>query len=163
MEPIFRPGLVGLMAAFALAAPLPAFATLGSDQASIEADRLAMTGNAMPVVNAAGYTVHGYTLPSGTVVREYLATASASGKVFAVAWEGPFKPDLGQLLGARQFAAVDEGARERNREGRRGPMSLRPAGAGNLVIESSGHMRAFTGRAWLSDQLPTGVDADAIR
>lgn len=160
METPFRPRLPGLLAAFALAAPLSAFATLGSDQASIEADRTAMAGTANAVVNAAGYTVQSYTLPSGTVVREYL---SGGGKVFAVGWEGPFKPDLSQLLGARQFAAVNEGTRERNLEGRRGPMSLRPSGASNLVIESSGHMRAFTGRAWLTDQLPTGVDADAIR
>jgi len=152
--------LVGLLTVLSLSTPLTAFATLGSDQASIEADRTAMAGTANAVVNAAGYTVQSYTLPSTTVIREYL---SGGGTVFAVAWEGPFKPDLRQLLGARQFTAVDDGTRERNREGRRGPLSLRPAGASNLVIQSSGHMRAFVGRAWLTDQLPTGVDADAIR
>lgn len=160
MDPSFRPHLAAFVAALSLAAPLQASATLGSDQASVEADRAAMAGTASAVVNAAGYTVQGYTLPSGTAVREYI---SGGGKVFAVAWEGPFKPDLSQLLGARQFAAVDDSTRDRNREGRRGPMSLRPAGAKNLVIESSGHMRAFTGRAWLLDQIPTGVDTDAIR
>lgn len=161
MAPFFRPHVVGLIAALSLAAPWPAFATLGSDQASIEADRVAMAGTAHAVVNAAGYTVQSYTLPSGTVIREYLA--GNSGKVFAVAWEGPFKPDLSQLLGSRQFAAVDESTRDRNREGRRGPMSLKPAGADNLRLESTGHMRAFAGRAWLSDLTPAGVDADAIR
>lgn len=160
MATFFRPPLPGLLAAVFLAAPLSAFAALGGDPSSIEADRTAMAGSASPVVHAAGYTVHAFTVPSGTVIREYLADG---GKVFAVAWEGPFKPDLQQLLGARQFAAVDDGTRERNREGRRGPLSLRPTGARNLQIESTGHMRAFAGRAWLSDQLPTGVDADAIR
>ncbi|MCZ2498432.1 DUF2844 domain-containing protein [Xylophilus sp. Kf1] len=160
MDPSFRLPLAGLAIAACLVAPLPALATLGGDPASVEADRLAMAGIGQPVVQAAGHTVHAYRLPSGTVVREYLAD---SGRVFAVAWDGPFKPDLAQLLGARHFAAMDDSTRERNREGRRGPMSLRPAGAGHLAIESSGHMRAFVGRAWLSDQLPAGVDADAIR
>jgi hypothetical protein len=156
---IFRTA-TGLLWAAGCALPLQAFAALGGDAASVEADRIAMSATAVPAVNGAGYTVQGFTLSSATVVREYL---SGAGTVFAVAWEGPLKPDLRQLLGRRQFNAVDDGTRERNREGRRGPMVLRPAGASNLVIESSGHMRAFAGRAWLTDQLPAGVDTDAIR
>jgi hypothetical protein len=150
----------GLLWAAGCALPLQASAALGGDAATVEADRIAMSATALPVVNGAGYTVQGFTLASAAVVREYV---SGSGTVFAVAWEGPLKPDLRQLLGRRQFNAVDDGTRERNREGRRGPMVLRPAGASNLVIESSGHMRAFAGRAWLTDQLPAGVDTDAIR
>jgi hypothetical protein len=40
--------------------------------------------------------VHRLQLPSGTSVREY---ADAGGTVFAVAWDGPTKPDLNQLPG----------------------------------------------------------------
>ncbi|WP_367949067.1 DUF2844 domain-containing protein [Paraburkholderia sp. NMBU_R16] len=42
------------------------------------------------------YTVHTLTLPSGTVVREYVAS---SGLVFGVAWKGPTLPDLRATLG----------------------------------------------------------------
>ena len=161
LSPLFRARLpaIGLIA---LAASFQASATLGGDGASIENDRVALAATA-PVAptTGLGYTVTAFTLPSGTVVREYLATAS--GTVFGVAWEGPMIPDLKQLLGRRHFASVDDGARSRNREGRRGPMALRPAGSAGLVMESTGHMRAFQGRAYLAEQLPTGVDTDAIR
>ncbi len=149
-----------LLALAAGAAALPAGATLGGDAASVEADRIALQATALPAVAGAGYSVAAFTLPSGTVVREFVAPA---GTVFGVAWEGPLIPDLKQLLGATHFAAVGESTRNRNREGRRGPMALRPAGDAGLVMESSGHMRAFAGRAWLAPQLPAGVDADAVR
>ncbi|QHI99853.1 DUF2844 domain-containing protein [Xylophilus rhododendri] len=152
--------LSGAIAVLACLAPLHAFATLGGDEASIEADRVAMSGTAGTPAPAAAYTVKTFTLPSTTVIREYLG---ASGVVFAVAWEGPAMPDLKQLLGNTHFDAVDSGARSRNREGRRGPMELRPADASGMVFDSTGHMRAFAGRAYLTPQLPAGVDTDAIR
>lgn len=155
-----RRKICGLLTALACIAPLQAFATLGGDDASIESDRLAMNAAAGATTYGAGYSVKNFTLPSGTVVREYLAS---SGTVFGVGWDGPIPPDVRQLLGPRKFAAMDEGARARNREGRRGPGELRPSGASNLVIDQTGHMRAFAGRAYLTDQLPTGVDANAIR
>lgn len=159
-SPPRRRKLSGLLAALALTVPLHALASLGADEASIERDRVALSGVAATPVNAAGYTVRAFTLPSGTVIREYLGT---TGVVFGVAWEGPQIPDLKQLLGSTHFASFTDGARSRNREGRRGPMELRPAGSPNLVMESTGQMRAFAGRAYLSNQLPAGVDTDAIR
>jgi len=162
MQPLPRFPLMtaAFVAALACLAPLQASAALGGDEASVEADRLAMGGTAGTPQPAAAYTAKKFTLPSGTVVREFLSTG---GTVFAVAWEGPQIPDLKQLLGDARFAAMDDAARARNREGGRGPMALRPDAAPNLVIESGGHMRAFSGRAYLSDKLPSGVDADAIR
>ncbi len=151
---------IGLLVALIFAAPLQAFATLGGDAASIETDRTAMGAAAGNTVYGAGYTVQTFTLPSTTVVREFLST---NGVVFGVAWEGPVMPNIKELLGQAQFSAVDSSARTRNREGRRGPMEMRPAGASNLVVDSTGHMRAFAGRAYLTDKIPTGVDADAIR
>jgi hypothetical protein len=33
----------------------------------------------------------------------------------------------------------------------------------DLVIESGGHMRAWSGRAWLPSALPAGVGAEVIQ
>jgi hypothetical protein len=33
----------------------------------------------------------------------------------------------------------------------------------DLVVRSSGHLNAFTGRAYLRSRVPTNVDVDAIR
>jgi hypothetical protein len=46
---------------------------------------------------AATHTMHELQAPTGTKVREYLGN---DGKVFAVSWQGPFRPNLRQLLGA---------------------------------------------------------------
>jgi len=62
----------------------PAFAALGGDAASVDTDAAKMKGQARATA-VAGYTVKEITLPSGTLVREYV---SAEGKVFAVTWSG---------------------------------------------------------------------------
>jgi len=101
------------------------------------------------------YSVHELALPSGTVVREFVAK---SGTVFAVAWRGPAIPDLRQLLGAH-FATY-AGSPQRARGGR-GHLRVQD---GALVVESSGRSRAgFRGRAYLHDALPAGVQMDEIQ
>ena len=86
-------------------------------------------------------------LDSGTVVHEF---AGADGKVFAVSWNGPFLPDLRELLGPSFAALQDSAAR-----GRTSALSIsRP----DLVLVSAGHMRGFEGRAWLPPKLPAGFD-----
>ncbi|WPB56129.1 DUF2844 domain-containing protein [Xylophilus sp. GOD-11R] len=158
----FQRRTIGLLALAAGLLPSLAFATLGGTETSIETDRVAMSATAGANNAGVGYTVRSFTLPSTTVVREYLS--SSTGLVFGVAWEGPAMPDLKQLLGEKHFDSIDSSARSRNREGRRGPMELRPTGdSSGLVFDSTGHMRAFAGRAYLTPQLPNGVDTDAIR
>ena len=47
------------------------------------------------------YNVHEMQSAAGTVVREYISSAGESaGKVFAVTWQGPWPPDMRQLLGS---------------------------------------------------------------
>ena len=76
--------------------PVRASASLGGDVTSVEADQQQM--NAKRAVQANGkYSVHEITTPYGTVVREYV---SPDGKVFGVAWRGPFLPNFQQILGA---------------------------------------------------------------
>lgn len=100
------------------------------------------------------YTVHEIATPSGTVVREF---AAADGRVFAVAWSGPTMPDLRQLLGenfAIYAAPPASGPRAH---------AHRTLTRGDLVVQSSGRMRAFSGRAYLSSLVPSGVAIDGLR
>ena len=103
----------------------------------------------------AAYTDVTRTLPSGTTVHEY---TDASGTVFAVAWSGPFKPDLKDLLG-RHFEPFRKDSAER----KGGAHARGKVRNGDLVVESGGHMGAFEGRAWLASKLPAGFDPLAMR
>jgi hypothetical protein len=146
--------LVWLLAApsmFLLA--LPASATLGEMSTSVEADRASMKASTR-VVPAANYSVHVIDSPSGTAVREYV---SQDGMVFAVAWRGPLMPDLRQTLG-RYFERYSAAASAK-RSGR-GQVTVRES---DLVVQSGGHMRAFSGRAYLPLLLPAGVTLDEVQ
>src|SRR5258708_33505564 len=74
---------------------LRAQAAWGGDTASIQADQVHMQGSRR-MIAANSYTVHEIQADTGTVVREYV---SADGKVFALAWQGPWLPDMRQILG----------------------------------------------------------------
>jgi len=143
----------GLLLALTLSSP--AMAALGSSAGSVDTDRQQMHASALRSTSGGTYTVHEYTLDSGTVVREY---AQSSGMVFAVSWEGPVMPNLQQLLGSEHFTTFTAAARSRGRSG--GPMVLQQSG---LVVRSTGHMRAFAGQAYLPGQLPQGVSIEDIR
>lgn len=100
------------------------------------------------------YTEISRTLKSGTLVHEYV---DGTGSVFAVSWSGPFKPDLQRLLGRHfdRFAQAG-GPRPANR-------SRVDVDTGDLVVQSSGHMGAFHGRAWVPSRLPAGFDPQEIQ
>jgi hypothetical protein len=125
-------------ALIAVGAALPAWASLGGDTASIQADQVHMQGTRQ-MIAAQSYTVHEIQAANGTVVREYV---SSSGKVFAVAWHGPWLPDMRQLLGSYfdQYIQATK-AQSGSRMGRR-PLMIEQPG---LVVESGGHLRAFSG------------------
>ncbi|MGA8862809.1 MAG: DUF2844 domain-containing protein [Gallionella sp.] len=142
----------------ALLCATTAHATLGGDSASIAADGQHMNVKlaARRTVAASGsYTVVASTLPDGTEIRQYL---SSSGVVFAVAWSGPFIPDLRQLLGPHFDTMVSRQAGLSNAGHRH--FSMHEPG---LVIESGGHQRSFAGRAYLPAEVPAGVDIQEIR
>lgn len=131
----------------------PAAAALGGAEASIAADQAHMKATRR-IVSAPLYTVHEIQAASGTVVREYV---SAQGQVFAVAWQGPLMPDLQQILGS-YFA--DYQAAARSKRARRGPLLVQQPG---LVVQSGGHMRSFSGRAYIPELLPANVTVDEIQ
>jgi hypothetical protein len=138
-----------LLLAFASNLAFAALDSAPSDLADSGGQRTAATTAA-----GAAYTDIRHALDSGTVVHEY---ADASGRVFAVSWAGPFKPDLKQLLG-RHFDGMAAGA-----GAQRGERSRLDVETGDLVVQSGGHMGAFEGRAWLPARLPAGFDPQEMK
>lgn len=136
-----------------MAFALPAAAELGGNVSSIQADQEHMKGTRHVTTNAA-YSVHEIQAATGTTVREFVSPA---GTVFAVAWQGPSTPDLQQLLGP-YFAQYSQ-AIQTKRAGRQ-PVAIRQPG---LVVEAGGHMRSFSGRAYLPQLMPQGVASEVIK
>jgi hypothetical protein len=145
--------LVASIALVMLALPFCASATLGENSTSTEADRASMKATLRMLPNVK-YTVHEIQTPSGTTVREYVSSA---GTVFAVAWQGPVMPDLRQALGS-YFHRYTEAA-GRKHAGHRHLAIREP----DLVVQSNGHMRSFSGKAYLPQLLPQGVGVEEIR
>jgi hypothetical protein len=102
------------------------------------------------------FTVHEILVPTGIVVREYV---SALGKVSAVTWDGPWPPDMRQIL-ANYFEPYVKAAQAQvnARAGRR-PLMIEQPG---LVVQPGGRMLSFAGRAYIPEMLPPGVRTEAI-
>ncbi len=149
MEWIRRAALLALSAPLSL----PVFAALGD---GVEPAGDGQTS--MKVAKRAGtqgaYTMHERQTSSGTLVREY---AGPDGRVFAVAWQGPAKPDLRRYLG-RYFEPYRDAASV-SKAGHRNQVVHQP----DLVVRSSGHMRAFSGMAYVPSMLPAGVSLEELQ
>jgi hypothetical protein len=130
----------------------PASAALGGDASSVGTGQTHLLASAR-IQRATTYTMHELQVPTGTKVREYVGN---DGKVFAVSWQGPFRPDLRQLFGS-YYETYLKAAKGRVA---RGPVNIELPG---LVIHMSGHQRSFYGRAYLVDRVPQGLSADEIR
>jgi hypothetical protein len=139
----------------ALILTAPAWANLGSDETSVTADRDAFRGQ-LRSTPLQQYTVHEITDSSGTVVREY---ATPAGKVFAVTWQGPMPPDLRQLFG-NYFERYKSAIAARPRPGSHRQLSITQS---DLVVQASGHLRAFQGVAYLPPLVPPGVSIANLR
>lgn len=125
--------------------------TFGTAPSALKARSLAATSTTA----ATTYSVSESTLASGTVIREY--TSSSNGAVFAVSWTGKTIPDLQTLLGSH-FSTMTDAAAKRPKAGR---SQLAVTGS-DIVIVSGGHMRAYSGRAWIPSALPAGFTAANI-
>lgn len=135
-------------------ASAPALAALGGNTASVEADRAALRGS-LHVVSASGYAVHEITTASGLKVHEYVSSA---GKVFAITWAGNRTPDLQQMLGS-SFGEFQQAraARPSNRDHRHLAVDTP-----TLIVRSVGHLRTYTGRAWLPAELPASFSLSSL-
>jgi len=134
--------------------PESASAALGGDMESVDADQTALNAAEQIATSSDSYTVYELRTPAGTVVREFL---SLDGRVFAVAWKGPLLPDLRQILG-EYFKQYAEAAH--NQHGDHGHLVIRRS---DLVVESSGRMRAFSGRAYLPRAMPQDLAVSDIQ
>lgn len=135
---------------------VPAFAGLGGDVSTVQVDQVHMQGSLRSTQTSA-YTVHEIQSSTGVVVREY---ASPGGKIFAVAWHGPWMPDMQQLLGDYFQQYVDSAQAQMNERPGRRPLHIVQPG---FVLEQFGHMRSFSGRAYVPELIPQGVLPEVIR
>jgi len=143
------------LACVSLATPASAFASLGGTPESVDADRLRSQGSLVAIVRTEAFTRHELRTATGTTIREYV---SPGGTVFAVTWQGPWLPDLRQVLGS-YFDEYERAVRTRTRRTRGVVQIAEP----NFVVVTSGHQRSFSGRAFVPSLAPAGVRAEALR
>ncbi len=136
-----------------LAVALCGFAALGGSEESVMSDQIKFQATRR-MVPENGYRIHEISRGDGTLIKEYV---SLDGKVFGVSWKGPTLPDLSQLLGSN-FAEFQSNVRPK--AGRRKAAVVHNS---DLVVESTGHMRAFQGRAYLSSLLPSGLTQEVVQ
>jgi hypothetical protein len=146
-------GLIALLAWLGFAAP--SFATLGGASATVERDRAHLAARSSAIVNAA-YTVHVMTLPNGGTVKEF---ERSDGVVFAIAWRGPSRPDLRQLLGSR-FEVMQSDVVVRSGRRLRAPLADERS---DFVLHSAGHSGAFVGSAYLPQMAPSDFSISALK
>lgn len=130
-------------------------AALGGTAASVASDRAALAAVHRATTTRSAYTVQEFRSDSSTV-REYV---TASGTVFAVAWNGRMHPDLTTLLGSysgEYRAALRQTARKRG-------LRRQQVQSDGVVVEKWGHMRNLQGRAYAPALIPTGVTIDEIK
>jgi hypothetical protein len=145
----FKRAALGGAVLIAALIPHAAFATLGQPENTVQADVARAHAAIKSSEDRASYRVHEIQLPSGTVMREFVAP---NGNVFAVAWQGPTRPDLRQALG-QYFDAFASVPRAKFSDRRHLQIQQ-----GDLVVQSGGHMRALSGRAYLLSAIPIGVN-----
>ncbi len=120
-----------------------------ADQAKMQAT--------LRTTTAFSYTLHELKGATGVTVKEYL---SPTGKIFGVTWQGPFPPDLQQILGPYYAQYTQAVAAQRAQHRGRAPITVQEDG---LVLQISGHPRSFRGRAYVPGLLPQGVAAEEIQ
>ena len=141
-----------LLSALAAAA-LPGWAALGGSVDTVATDQVKFQAK-RAITQMRAYNIHLISSNDGTLIKEFVTPA---GKVFGVSWSGPTIPDLTLLLGT--YSA------EFQTSVRAQPRRRKPGVVHNpdLVVESTGHMRAFYGRAYVNSMLPSGVTAEIVQ
>jgi len=143
-----------LLPSVLLALAFPAWASLGDNVTSVQIDKARMKGTLRSVATQQ-FVKHEIQTPTGQMVREFV---SPEGTVFGVAWEGPFQPDLQQVLGS-YFEPVKQAVAAQQRHGH-GPISVETS---SFVFQQGGHARSFHGRAYVPSMVPQGVDVTEIQ
>ena len=136
------------------AAPRSASASLGGDATTVQADQARMAAT-LQITSRDLYTIHEMRGANNVVVREFVSPA---GQVFGVAWQGPSRPDLSQVLGP--YFETFTKATPKSARSARGPLNIQTPG---LVVRMAGHARSFVGSAYVPQMLPAGVSTQEIR
>ena len=134
-------------------ASLPAWATLGENESSVDSDVHVLGGKHVMVAKV-GYNVHQITHTDGSVVNEFVTPA---GLVFGVSWQGHFVPNLQQLLGT-YTTNLQQG--QRTQYVRRRAVTIQ---GDNFVFSSMGHMRFFRGRAFVPGLVPANLTPEVVQ
>lgn len=144
-----------LFAALLCGASLNAFAALGGGLETVHADAAQLQTS--DVTSTSGpLTVHTLQRENIVLAREF---TDQSGKVVGVAWSGPSRPNLQQILGNSYFPRMAEAHR-------RGITSHRimVLHDEDFVIESQGSMHTgFSGRAYLTSAINGSVTPDLFK
>lgn len=114
------------------------------------ASSYAATTSATTTTSSA-YTENIVTLDSGTVVREFVATAT--NHVFAVQWNGPRLPNFQDILGSYSVRYLTPSATSNVKREGLGHSGL---SASDLVVQSYGRLGHFYGSAYLPSAIPAG-------
>jgi len=142
------------LAVLALAASPVSRAELGGDVASIVRDHETLRAADM-VTSTVLYDLHEAQSPAGVRVRQYVDRAS--GKVFALTWEGPQLPDVNTLLGS--YAPRYQAAAKQH-HGSHHTLSIDDP---DLKISVLRLQRGWQGEAYLPNAIPQGVNRAELR
>jgi hypothetical protein len=126
----------------------PAQAELGGAASGIAREGVQMSAR-LATREGPGQRTYQMTLPNGGAVRQF---ANPAGRVYAVTWSGPGKPDLRALLGDH-FSALQSSRVVADPRFRDTPTIVRQA---DLVITANGHMGYFWGVAYVPSLAPQG-------
>jgi Protein of unknown function (DUF2844) len=140
-------GAFGLIGALLMQAP--AAAHLGGDIPSVNVDRAVLHAQ-LRTTSTSQYNLHEISIAPGTLVREY---ATPQGTVFAVTWQGPLPANLHQLLGG-YYAQYQSAVAVQSRAGMHRQLNVAQP---DLVVQSTGRLRAFRGKAYVPSLVPAGV------
>ena len=142
----FRFVALAVAALLGVGAGRPAYAVLGEEIAAAPRAK----------VTLGPYTLTERMTDAAVAVREY---ADASGVVFAVAWDGPARPDLHTLLG-RYFEAF--AAAVANRAAGTGRRDVNVS-TGEMLVQMGAHLRSHRGRVVLRALVPEGASIAEIQ
>lgn len=131
----------------------PCAAVLGGKAESVAADQARMKAIRRVIANGR-FQVHELQTDGNNVVREFV---TPDGNVFGVTWTTQFGPQYSQLLGS-YTERLNKAAQARRNH--RAPLNIDEPG---FVFSAFGHMRYFSGRAYVPSMVPAGVLAEEIR
>jgi hypothetical protein len=132
---------------------LPAWAALGGDISSVNADAQVLGGQ-HSVVAKGGYTLHQITKADGSAVNEFVSPA---GVVFGISWQGHFMPNLNQVLGSH-LTDLQQG--ERTHVVPRRAVTIQ---TDDFVFTSFGHGHSFRGRAYVRSLVPGNLTPEVVQ